>query len=121
MAKKKTKGMLQRKKDTSFGSVYIDHTNLPAAAAASKGFVVNITLEEGLKLQLSLQQALGELNRLDRRLPASRKKGVALTMYPEQNRITVNMGSLKESALPNANVNANKAKNVKKAKKGNKS
>lgn len=114
MPKKSTKKKLQRKKDTSFGSVYFDHSNLPAAATASKGFVLNLSLDEGLKLQLCLQQALGELNRLDRRLPASRQTGVALTMYPEQNRITVNMGSLKESALPNAQFQVNKAKEAKK-------
>ncbi len=117
MAKKKPKKKLQRKKDTSFGSVYFDHTNLPAGVTASTGFVLNLSLDEGLKLHLSLQQALGELNRLDRRLPASRQKGVALTMYPQQNRITVNMGSLKESAQPNAQVKVNKAKKTKKVKK----
>lgn len=117
MPKKSTKKKLQRKKDTSFGSVYFDHSNMPAAATMSTGFVINLSLDEGLKLQLSLQQALGELNRLDRRLPASRQKGVALTMYPEQNRMMINMGSLKESALPNAQFQVNKAKVVKKSTK----
>jgi hypothetical protein len=120
MPKKSTKKKLQRKKDTSFGSVYFDHTNLPAAATASTGFVLNLSLDEGLKLYLCLQQALGELNRLDRRLPASRQKGVALTMYPQQKRIAVNMGSLQETVLPNAQVQGNKAKKAKGVKKLNK-
>ncbi len=107
MAKKKSP-KLQRKKDTSFGSVYFDRTNLPTPATASTGFVLNLSLEEGLRLQLSLHQALWELNRLDRRSPASRQKGVALTMYPQQNRITVNMGTLKESSPPNPKVKTKK-------------
>jgi hypothetical protein len=98
MAKKKT---LRRKKDTSFGSSYYDHTNLPLPEEGRTGVVVHLTLEEGLKLQLSLQQALWELNRLDRRSPASREKSVALTLFPAQKRIMVNMGTLKYPSRSN--------------------
>jgi hypothetical protein len=97
MAKKKPAKRLTRKKDTSFGSVIVDHMNVPASAVPTAGLMLTVSLEEGLRLQLSLHQALWELNRLDRRLPASRQKGVALTLYPKQNRLTVNMGTLEES------------------------
>jgi len=100
MAKKKKAKKLERKKDTSFGSVFYDHTNLPVPVEGRTGLVLHLSLEEGLKLQLSLQQALWELNRFDRRSQASRKKSVALTMYPQQNRITVNTGTLKEASPP---------------------
>lgn len=99
MAKKKKP--LLRKKDTSFGSAYYDHTNLPLPDQGRTGTVVHLSLEEGLKLQLSLQQALWELNRLDRRSPASREKSVALTLFPAQKRIMVNMGTLKYPSRPN--------------------
>jgi hypothetical protein len=94
MAKKKAKALL-RKKETSFGSAYYERTSLPVPAEERTGLSVYLTFEEGLKLQLSLQQALWELNRLDRRSQRSRSKGVALTIFPHQNRIMVNMGTLK--------------------------
>jgi hypothetical protein len=97
MAKKKSAKPLARKKDTSFGSVMVDHMNVPATAVPKAGLVLTLSLEEGLRLQLSLHQALWELNRLDRRLPASRQKGVALAFYPNQDRLTVNMGTIQPS------------------------
>jgi hypothetical protein len=98
---KKTEALL-RKSETSFGSSYYDHTNLPLPENGRTGIVIHMSLEEGLKLQLSLQQALWELNRLDRRSPRSRAKGVALTVFPHQERIMVNMGTLKHPSRPNA-------------------
>jgi hypothetical protein len=95
MAKKKAKALL-RKKDTSFGSAYYERTSVPLPVEGRTGLSVHLSFEEGLKLQLSLQQALWELNRLDRRSPRSRSKSVALTMFPHQNRITVNMGTVKK-------------------------
>jgi hypothetical protein len=97
MAKKKSAKPLTRKKDTSFGSVAVGHINVPASAIPKAGLVLTLSLEEGLRLQLSLHQALWELNRLDRRLPASRQKGVALAFYPNQDRLTVNMGTIQPS------------------------
>jgi hypothetical protein len=109
MAKKKSAKPLARKKDTSFGSVMVDHMNVPATAIPKAGLVLTLSLEEGLRLQLSLHQALWELNRLDRRLPASRQKGVALAFYPNQDRLTVNMGTIQPST-PASKAKAKKGK-----------
>jgi hypothetical protein len=100
MAKKKKE--LLRKKETSFGSAYYDRQSLPLPVEGRTGLSVHLSFEEGLKLQLSLQQALWELNRLDRRSPRSRSKGIALTLFPHQNRIMINMGTLKHWRKRNA-------------------
>jgi hypothetical protein len=117
MAKKKSAKPLTRKKDTSFGSVTVGHKNVPASAVPKTGLVLTLSLEEGLRLHLSLHQALWELNRLDRRLPASRQKGVALAFYPNQDRLTVNMGTIqlsnpKSKAKPKAKKGKRKEKDT---------
>jgi hypothetical protein len=117
MAKKKSAKPLTRKKDTSFGSVAVGHVNLPASAVPKAGLVLTLSLEEGLRLQLSLHQALWELNRLDRRLPASRQKGVALAFYPNQDRLTVNMGTIQPSTVKSKTTAKAKVKKGKRKEK----
>ncbi|QDT70967.1 hypothetical protein [Lacipirellula limnantheis] len=104
MAKKKRSELL-RKSDTSFGSAFYDSTNLPVDETKRSGFQIRLRLEDGLKLQLSLQQALWELNRLDQRSPRSREQGVALTFFPHQKRIMVTHGVLKYPSRPNLKKN----------------
>jgi tmRNA-binding protein len=115
MAKKKSANPLKRKKDTSFGSVMVNHMNVPATAVPKAGLELTLSFEESLRLQLSLHQALWELNRLDRRLPTSRQKGVALTFYPNQNRLTVNMGTI-QGSTSTGKARAKKGKGKRKEK-----
>jgi hypothetical protein len=49
---------------------------------------------------LALLQALSELNRLDRRSPRSRARGVRFSLYPDQNRLMVEQGSVKDNSAP---------------------
>lgn len=100
MAKKKSSVQPRKKRALSYGAVYLDQIAPPIAAIGRKPFEIDLTLEEGLKLHLALLQALSELNRLDRRSPSSRARGVRLALYPDQNRLMVEQGSVKDNSAP---------------------
>jgi hypothetical protein len=99
VAKKKS-SKLPRKSVNSFGVVYLDHIEPPIATEGRKPIHLNLTIDEGLKLHLALLQALSDLNRLDRRSPRSRARGVMLSLFPDQNRIMVEQGVVKDNTAP---------------------
>jgi hypothetical protein len=98
MAKKK--GKLRRKSVNSYGVVFLDHIEPAIPVANRKPISIGMTIDEGLKLHLALLQALSELNRLDRRSARSRARGVTLSIYPDQNRMMVEQGMVKDNSAP---------------------
>jgi hypothetical protein len=99
MAKKKAT-KLRRKSENSYGVVFLDHIDPAIAAPGRKSITLSMSIDEGLKLHLALLQALSELNRLDRRSPKSRSRGVRLSLFPDQNRIMVEQGEVKDTSAP---------------------
>jgi len=99
MAKKKSKKPL-RKSANNFGVVYLDHIDPAIPVEARKPINISMTIDEGLKLHLALLQALSDLNRLDRRSPRSRARGVTLALFPDQNRMMVEQGEVKDTSAP---------------------
>jgi hypothetical protein len=98
MAKKAAK--LRRKSDNSYGVVFLDHIEPPIPLDKRKSITLSMTIDEGLKLHLALLQALSDLNRLDRRAARSRARGVTLSLFPDQNRIMVEQGIVKDNSAP---------------------
>jgi hypothetical protein len=98
VAKKKAK--LPRKSANSYGVVYLDHISPAIPMEGRKPVLISMSLDEGLKLHLALLQALSELNRLDRRSPRSRARGVTLSLFPDQNRIMVQQGEVNDNTAP---------------------
>jgi hypothetical protein len=98
MAKKAAK--LKRKNVHSYGVVFLDHIEPSIPVANRKPIAISMTIDEGLKLHLALLQALSELNRLDRRAARSRARGVTLSIFPDQNRMMVEQGVVKDNTAP---------------------
>ena len=72
--------------DVDTGRATLNVTPDDALVRITAGGRSPLTLDEGLKLHLALLQALSELNRLDRRSPRSRARGIRFSLYPNQNR-----------------------------------
>lgn len=99
MAKKKA-AKIRRKSVTSYGVVFLDHIEPMIPVNGPKPIQLSMTIDEGLKLHLALLQALSELNRLDRRSAESRRQGVRLSLFPSQNRLMVEQGTVKDNTSP---------------------
>ena len=99
MAKKKA-AKLRRKSVNSYGVVFLDHIEPAIPVDSQKPIAISMTIDEGLKLHLALLQALSELNRLDRRSATSRSRGVRLSLFPDQNRLMVEQGEVKDNTSP---------------------
>jgi hypothetical protein len=99
MAKKKAT-KTRKKGANSYGAVFLDHIDPAIPVEGRKPIAINMTIDEGLKLHLALLQALSELNRLDRRSPASRGRGVRLSLFPDQNRLMVEQGEVRDNTAP---------------------
>jgi len=97
----KRKSVTPRKKSVhSYGVVYLDHIDPTIPVEGRKPISISMTIDEGLKLHLALLQALSELNRLDRRSPKSRGRGVTLALFPDQKRLMVEQGTIKDNTAP---------------------
>lgn len=99
MAKKKA-AKPRRKSVNSYGVVYLDHIEPAIPVEGRKPIAIGLSIDEGLKLHLALLQALSELNRLDRRSPQSRSRGVRLSLFPDQNRMMVEQGDVADNSAP---------------------
>jgi hypothetical protein len=99
MAKKKS-AKARKKSVNSYGVVYLDHIEPAIPVEGRKPVSLSMTIDEGLKLHLALLQALSELNRLDRRSAASRREGVTLSLFPDQNRLMVQRGQVHDNSAP---------------------
>lgn len=101
MAKKKKKvAALREKKSLSYGVIFLDQISPPIPVEGRKPIEIDMTMDEALKLHLALLQALTELNRLDRRSPKSRARGIRFALYPDQRRMMVQQGSVKDNSAP---------------------
>ena len=102
MAKKKKQSAprVREKRAQSYGVIFLDQIAPPIPVASRKPIQIDMTLDEGLKLHLALLQALSELNRLDRRSPKARARGVRFSLYPDQNRMMVEQGSVLDNTAP---------------------
>lgn len=98
--KKKKVAALREKSALSYGVIFLDQIAPPIPAEGRKLIEIDMTMDEALKLHLSLLQALTDLNRLDRRSPKSRARGIRFSLYPEQNRMMVQQGSVKDNSAP---------------------
>lgn len=99
MAKRKA-ARGRQKRVNSYGVVFLDHIEPAIPVQSQKPIALNMTIDEGLKLHLALLQALSELNRLDRRSAASRRRGVRLSLFPDQKRLMVEQGEVKDNSAP---------------------
>jgi len=99
MPKKKV-AKLREKKAHSYGVIFLDQIAPSIPVEGRKPIEIDMTMDEALKLHLGLLQALTELNRLDRRSPKSRARGIRLSLYPDQNRMMVEQGSVKDNSGP---------------------
>jgi hypothetical protein len=99
MAKKKA-AKARKKSVNSYGVVYLDHIEPAIPVESPKPVQLSMTIDEGLKLHLALLQALSELNRLDRRSAESRRQGVMLSLFPDQNRLMVERGKIRDNSAP---------------------
>jgi hypothetical protein len=102
MAKKKKAkaAKLREKRAQSYGVIFLDQIVPPIPVEGPKPIAIDLTFEEGLKLHLALLQALSELNRLDRRSSRSRARGIRFSLYPDQNRLMVEQGSVIDNTAP---------------------
>ena len=99
MAKKKAKKP-RRKSAERYGVVYLDQIEPAIPVEGRNPVCLSMTIDEGLKLHLALLQALSDLNRLDRRSPASRARGIKLAVFPSQNRMMIEQGNVKDNSAP---------------------
>ena len=102
MGKKKKQAVakVREKRIQSYGAIFLDQIAPPITVASRKPIQIDMTLDEGLKLHLALLQALSELNRLDRRSPKARARGVRFSLYPDQNQMMIEQGSVKDNSAP---------------------
>ena len=99
MAKKKS-AKPRRKSVNSYGVVFLDHIEPTIPVEGRNPVSICMTIDEGLKLHLALLQALSELNRLDRRSAESRRQGVKFSLFPDQNRLMVEQGTVRDNSAP---------------------
>jgi hypothetical protein len=90
----------RQKSAYNYGVVFLDHIDPAIPVESRKPIAINMTIDEGLKLHLALLQARSELNRLDRRSPASRGRGVRLSLFPDQKRLMVERGEVRDKSAP---------------------
>jgi hypothetical protein len=83
------------KEKASFGTVTVDNFSPKKTDAWPNAINVTLSFEEALKLQLGLQHALLELNKLNRATTAGRRTGVNLCVWTE-GKITINRGQVKK-------------------------
>ena len=77
-------------KKRSYGGCTVDHFSPAAQAGWPKAINIVLSFEEAMKLQLSLQHRLLDINALNRSTREGKAAGVNLCIYAGQNRITVN-------------------------------
>lgn len=101
MAKKKKKvPKLREKKSLDYGVIFLDQIAPPIPVTGRKPIEIDMTMDEALKLHLGLLQALTDLNRLDRRSPKSRARGIRFALYPDQRRMMIQQGSVEDNSAP---------------------
>jgi hypothetical protein len=82
------------KEKQSYGTVKVDNFSPSRADGWPEAINVTLSFEETLKLNLGLQQALLDMNRLNRSTTAGRKSAVNLCIFTG-GQITINRGRLR--------------------------
>lgn len=77
-----------RQKKT-YGGATVERFSPPKSDVWPKAINMVIPFEEALKLHLSIGQALGDLNRIDRSTREGKRTAVNLCVYTERKRIVV--------------------------------
>lgn len=85
----------QLRKKQSYGGCTIDHLSPARADDWPKAINVVLSFEEALKLHLSLQARLMDINSLNRSTREGKAAAVNLCVYTDVRRITVNADKLK--------------------------
>jgi hypothetical protein len=80
----------QLKKKQSYGGCTIDHFSPANGPAWPKAINIVLSFEEAMKLSLSLQHRLLDINSLNRSIREGKAAGVNLCLYPDRRRMTVN-------------------------------
>ncbi|KKN15724.1 hypothetical protein LCGC14_0983140 [marine sediment metagenome] len=84
----------QRKKK-SYGGCTIDHFSPASTPDWPKGINIVLSFEEAMKLSLSLQHRLLDINSLNRSTREGKAAAVNVCVYTDKGRITVNADKLK--------------------------
>ena len=82
------------KEKESFGTITVDNFSPKKTDAWPDAINVTLSFEEALKLQLGLQHALIELNKLNRATTAGKKTAVNLCVWTS-GKITINRGKVR--------------------------
>jgi hypothetical protein len=85
----------QLRKKQSYGGCTIDHLSPAKTDSWPKAINVVLSFEEALKLHLSLQARLMDINSLNRSTREGKAAAVNLCVYTDVNRITVNADKVK--------------------------
>jgi len=84
-----------RKKKSSYGGCAVNHFSPPLKPEWPKAINVVLSFEEAMKLSLSLQHRLLDINSLNRSTKDGKAAAVNLCVYTEPGRITVNADKVK--------------------------
>ena len=82
------------KEKQSYGTIKVDNFSPARADGWPEAINVALSFEEALKLNLGLQQALLDINRLNRSTLAGRKSAVNLCIFTG-GQITINRGRIR--------------------------
>jgi len=80
----------------SFGTVSVNRLSPERQEGWPTAVNMYLSFEQALKLNLGLQHALLELNKLNRSTTAGRRAGVNLCLYTDINQLTINRGQIRE-------------------------
>ena len=82
--------MANQTKKKSYGGCTVDHFSPALGPGWPKAINVVLSFEEAMKLSLSLQHRLLDINSLNRSTREGKAAAVNLCLYPDHRRITVN-------------------------------
>lgn len=85
-----------QKKKSSYGGCTIDHFSPPLKPEWPKAINIVLSFEEAMKLSLSLQHRLLDINGLNRSTKDGKAAAVNLCVYTQTGRITVNADKTKQ-------------------------
>lgn len=80
----------------SFGTVTVNRFSPERKDGWPTAINMYLSFEQALKLQLGLQHALLELNKLNRSTTSGRLAGVNLCLYTDVMALTINRGQIRE-------------------------
>lgn len=79
---------------TTFGTIKIHNIGPALPANTPRAINLFFSFEEGLKLQIGIQQLLLKLNGYNRNLKEAKQQGICLCAYTDNHSLTINEGRL---------------------------